>query len=210
MITIALFMRYYSSYRKLQYAKKKQQHGEQFWRIVHNHEISNWRQQARDYTQQARLWQENDEINRTIQNNASQKSLIRLKLWNTRQPRRIHQRLRTLPLWTPDKKELHYCTVVSPQKIVECGIWNMISDHQNSIKSSKINNSKETLIWTLRTSTTTSRYVSMQLLDSNKILFLVTSSPTDTTSFQNNSSQIVITLPILGMFRYTLPLKTHC
>ena len=47
-------------------------------------------------------------------------------------------------------------------KLVACGLSNMRSANQNYINSSSIQNSKATLIWTSRTSTTTSIFVSMQ------------------------------------------------
>ena len=58
-------------------------------------------------------------------------------------------------------------------KLVACGFSNMISAHQNCMNYSTRQNSKETLIWTSRTSTITSRYVSMQLLDSMNTFFLL-------------------------------------
>ena len=47
-------------------------------------------------------------------------------------------------------------------KMVACGLSNMISDHQNSMKSSSGHNSKVTLIWTSRTSTNTPICVSIR------------------------------------------------
>ena len=71
-------------------------------------------------------------------------------------------------------------------------------------------NEKEALLWNSITLTTMSRFVSMRLLDSENKFFLITSSSKDTLSLNNISYQILINLPILGVFRYTLPLDTHC
>ena len=150
---------------------------------------------------------------RNSQNNPKQclqQSQIILTLWNLRQPRRIHQILCNLPLWYQLSGELHHWMVDSLQKLVVCGIWNIRLAHQYSMNSSYRQNSKETLLCTLRTSTTTKKYVSMRWLDSEKTSFLVTSTSKDTLSLQNTSSQIVITLPIIGVFRYTITVDNHC
>ena len=145
--------------------------------------------------------------------NTSKKRLqqwrIRLTLSNPRQPRRIHQLLQTLPLWYRLIGGPHHWTVDSLQKLVTYGFWNMIPDHQNSMNSSSRYNSKETLICTSRTFKITSRCVSMRRLESDENFLLITSLSKDNPSFQNTFPQIVITLPILVMFRYTLPLDTN-
>ena len=46
-------------------------------------------------------------------------------------------------------------------KLMACGLSNMRSDHQNYMNYSSIHNSKATLLYISRTSTTTSRCVSM-------------------------------------------------
>ena len=51
-----------------------------------------------------------------------------------------HQILRTLPLWSQLTGELHHWTVDIIRKLVACGISNMRSDHQNSMKSSSRQN----------------------------------------------------------------------
>ena len=147
------------------------------------------------------------------QNNSKQclqQSQIRLTLWNTLQHISIHQSLWTLPMLSQISVGIHHWTVESLQKLVACGLWNMRSYDQYYMNSSSRHNSKETLIWALITSTTTSICVSMRWLEYDKTFFLVTSPSTDTMSLQNNACQIVLTLPILGMFRYTLPLDNHC
>ena len=68
---------------------------------------------------------------------------------------------RNLPTWYRITGGIHHWTMETLKKLVACGISNMISDHQNYTKSSSRKNSKETLLWTSRTSTTTPRYVSM-------------------------------------------------
>ena len=95
------------------------------------------------------------------------------------------------------------------KKLVVCGPSNMISAHQNSMRSSSRQNSTETLLWISVTYITTSRCDSMRLLDSSNTSLLVTSHSKDTLSLKNTSSQITITLPVPGMSRYILPLDTH-
>ena len=90
-----------------------------------------------------------------------------------------------------------------------CGPSNIRSSHQKDMSSSSRQNSKETWLWISRTSITSSRCVSIRWLDWDKTSFLVTSPSKDTLSLKNTSSQIAITLPITGIFRYTLPLNTH-
>ena len=46
----------------------------------------------------------------------------------------------------------------------------------------------------------------MRLIEYNKTLLFITSPSKDTLSLNNTSSQIVITLPIYGMYRPTIPL----
>ena len=70
-------------------------------------------------------------------------------------------------------------------------------------------NSKDILLWISRNSTTTSGCVLMQWLGSKKTSFLVASPWKYTLILKNASIQIVITLPIPVMSRYTLPLDTH-
>ena len=94
------------------------------------------------------------------------KSWIILTLWNPFNPRSIHKRFRNPPLWSRKTRGLRHWTVDSIWKLVACGIWNMISTHQTFMNSSSGYNSKETLLWTSRASTTTSRCVLMRLLDS--------------------------------------------
>ena len=140
----------------------------------------------------------------------SHQSRIILTLWNPRHSIRIHQNLQILPLWSHITGGIQHWMVDSPKKLVTCGILNMRSAHQNSMNSSSRHNSKDTLIWTSITSTTTSRCVSMRWLDSDNTYFLLTSPSKYTLNLKNTLSQILIILPILGVFRYTLPLDTHC
>ena len=91
------------------------------------------------------------------------------------------------------------------KKMVACGLSNMRSAYQNYMNSSSIQNSKATMLCTSITSTTTSRCVSMRKLDSEMTFFLPTSLSKYSLSLKNTSSQIGITLPILGMHRPTLP-----
>ena len=135
---------------------------------------------------------------------------IRLTLRNPPQPIIIHQIPRTLPLCSCITGGLHHWTVDTLQKLVACGISNMISAHKNYMNYSSRHNLKETLICISRTYTTTSRCISMQWIDSYNNLFLVTISSKDALSLKNTSSQIFITLPILGMFRYVIPFYNHC
>ena len=88
----------------------------------------------------------------------------------------------------------------------------MRSAHQNSMKSSSGQKSKTTLLWTLRTSTTTSICISMWRLKYKKTVLLVTSISIskDTLIFNNNLSQIVTNLPILGAHRPTIHLENCC
>ena len=73
----------------------------------------------------------------------------------------------------------------------------------------KKHNLKTTLLWNLRNYTTTSRYVSIQWLASEKNFFLITSPPKETLILKNILYQIVIILPILVTYRPTLSLDTH-
>ena len=140
----------------------------------------------------------------------SHQSRIRLTVLKPLKPRSIHQSLRDIPLWSRLTGVIYYWTVDSIQKLVACGLWNMRSDHQDSVSSSSRQNSKKTLFWTPRISTTTSKCVLIHWLDSEKTFFLVTSPSKGTLILNNTSSYIVITLHILGMFIYKLPLGTHC
>ena len=136
-------------------------------------------------------------------------SNIRLTLWNNFQPRRIQQSLLNIPLWSRITGEIHHWKVGSILKLVACGILNMRSYHQDYMNYLSRQNSKETMLYTSRTSTTTSRCVSLRWLDSKNNFFLVTSTSTDTLILNNTSYQIVITLPSIGMTVYKLPLGTH-
>ena len=124
--------------------------------------------------------------------------------------RRTHPRLRILPLWSRLTRRPHYWEVEILRKLVACGISNMISAHPNSMNSSSKQNSKATLLWNSRTSTTTSRCVSICCLDSEKTFLLLSSASKDNLSLKNTSSQIVITLPIIGIIIPTITLDTHC
>ena len=95
------------------------------------------------------------------------------------------------------------------KKMVTCGLSNIGSSQQNSMNYSSMQNSSSTLIWTSRTSTTTSRCVSMRWLESNKTFFLVTSPSKYTLSLNNTSSHIVIALPVLVVLRPTTSLDAH-
>ena len=94
-------------------------------------------------------------------------------------------------------------------KLVPCGPSNMISAHQNSMSSPSRQNSKETLLWILRTFLTTSICVSMWWRDSEKTSFLITIPSKYTLSLNSTSSKIAIALPIPGISVYILPLDTH-
>ena len=135
---------------------------------------------------------------------------IRLSFLNNHQTIRIHQSLSILPLCSRIARRIHHWKVDIPQKLVVCGLSNMRSARQNSMKSSSIHNSNSTLLCTPRTSTTTSICVSMLWLYSEKNFLLITSPSKDTLSLKNTSLQIVLTIPILGMLRPTLTLDTHC
>ena len=78
------------------------------------------------------------------------------------------------------------------------------------MNSSPRQNSKAALLWTSRTYTTNSRRVLMRWLYSKKTLFLLTNPSKYTLILNNTLYQIVITILILGMIRYTLPLDTYC
>ena len=134
---------------------------------------------------------------------------IRLTFRNTHQPRRIHQILRTLSLWSLLTGGLHHWNGDALPKLVACGPSNMISAHQNSMSSSSRHNSKDILLRISNISLTTSRCVSMRWLYSENTYFLITSPSKDTLILNNILSQIANTLPTPGMSRYTLPLDTH-
>ena len=91
---------------------------------------------------------------------------IRLKFRNPNQKRRIHQSIRVLPLCSQLTRGVHHWKVDILQKLVACGLSNMISSHQNYMNSSSRHNSKEKLFWTSRNSAPISRCVSMRQLDS--------------------------------------------
>ena len=86
---------------------------------------------------------------------------IRFKYKINHQKIWINQRTRILPLWYQLKIRLQHFKVEILQNIVECGLSKMRPAHQNSMNFSSRNNSKETLIFTSKTSTTPSIYVSM-------------------------------------------------
>ena len=134
---------------------------------------------------------------------------IRLTFRNTHQTRRIHRLLQTLPPWSQLKRGIHHWEGETLPKFVTCGPSNKRSAHQNSMSSLSRQNSKETLLWILRTSSTTSSFISMLRLDSDKTSFLITSPSKDTLILKNTLSQIANTLPNRGISRYTLPLDTH-
>ena len=71
---------------------------------------------------------------------------IRLKFRNTNQLRRIHQRLRILPMWSQLTIILHHWKLKIIWKLVARVLSNMISAHQNSMNSSSRNKSKATLL----------------------------------------------------------------
>ena len=148
-------------------------------------------------------------ISQKISQQWSHQWWIRLNFRNTHQTRSI-QRLIILPLCSYISIGIHHCKVEIIKKLVACGISNMRSAHQNSMNSSSRQNSKAILLWTSRTSTTTSRCFSMQLLDSVKTFFLISSPSKYTLSLKNTLSQIVITLTILGIPIPRLPLDNHC
>ena len=102
----------------------------------------------------------------------------------------IHQSLRILPLWYQIIRKLHHFKVDILQKLVACGLSNMRSDHQNSMKSSSRQISKATLIWTSGTSTTTSTCVLMRWLDSDKTFLLINSPSKDNLILGNTLYQI--------------------
>ena len=133
-----------------------------------------------------------------------------IKFRNTHQKGSIHQRLWFLLLWSCITRGVHHWKANIIQKLLAYGLSNMRSSHQISINSSSRQNSKATLLWNWRTSTTTSICVSIWWLYSKKTSFLLTSTSKDTLSLKNTSSQIFITLPILGIHRHTLPFYTHC
>ena len=122
----------------------------------------------------------------------------------------IHHRPKVLPLWSQLTRRLCHRKVKILQKKVICGLSNMRSAHQNSMKSSSRHNSKATLICISRSSTTTSRFVSMRVIDSKKTFLLLTSPSKDTLSLNNYLSHIMITIPILGIIRPTITLDTYC
>ena len=57
------------------------------------------------------------------------------KIINHQHKRRMHQSIRILPLWYQIKRRLHHWKVEILQKMVACGLSNIISDHQNSMNS---------------------------------------------------------------------------
>ena len=118
----------------------------------------------------------------------SHKWYIRFKILNTQQKIRVHQRLRIIPLWYRLTIRLHYRKVEIIQKLVSCGLSNMIPPQQNSMKYSSRQNSKATLLWTSITSTTKSICISMQWLDPNKNFFLITSTQKDALILKITSS----------------------
>ena len=72
---------------------------------------------------------------------------------------RIHQLLQNLPPWFRLTIGLHHWKEESMTKFVACGPSNMRSAHQNSMSSSSIQISKETLFYISRISITKSRCV---------------------------------------------------
>ena len=119
-----------------------------------------------------------------------------------------HQRPKILTLWYQLATNLCCCKVDMIWKLVECGLSNMRSDHQNYMNSLTKNNPKGTLLWTSIVYTIISICVSMWWLDSEKTHFLNTSPSNDTLIFTNTSCQIVPALPILGVNRHTTPSTT--
>ena len=100
---------------------------------------------------------------------------IKLECLNPCCPRGIHQIFRTLQLWSHLTGGTHHLTVYTLQKLGACGISNMRSAHQNPMNYSSRQNSNAALLFTLITYTTTSIYVTMRWLESEKTSFLLTS-----------------------------------
>ena len=115
-----------------------------------------------------------------------------------------------LPLWSwITRGTQHYKSDII-LTLLTCGISNIRSAHQSYMNSSSGHNSEATLLWTSRTSTTTSICFSMWWLDSEKTFFLLISPSKYTLILNNTSSKIVSTLFFFWMIRYTLLLYTHC
>ena len=156
-----------------------------------------------------RKWIISQKTSKQWSHQPSHKWWIRLTFINPHKTRRINQSLRILTLWSRLTGVLRHLAVDIIQKLVAYGLSNMISAHQKSMNSLSIQNSKETLLWTSIPSTTTPRCTSMRWLDSEKTFFLPTSLSKYILSLKNTSFHIVVDLPILGVFRFTLPLDTH-
>ena len=135
---------------------------------------------------------------------------IRFKFRIPHQKIWINQSIRILPLLSQLTIGPHHWKVDILQKIMACGLSNMRPDKKDSMNSSWRHNSNMTLIWNSRTSTTTSRFVSMRLLDSKKNFFPLTIPSKYNLSSKTTLSQIVITLTMIGMNKYTIPLDTDC
>ena len=111
-----------------------------------------------------------------------------IKFRNPHIIRKIHQRIRILALWSHLTRGIHNWKVDILQMLVSCGISNMRSSYQNSMNSVSRHNSKATLIWNSRTSTTTSICILMWRLYSKKTFLLVTIPSRVALSFNNTSS----------------------
>ena len=55
--------------------------------------------------------------------------MYKIKIYNTHQTKRIHQRTRILPLWYQPTRILQHWNVEILKKMVACGLFNMKSAH---------------------------------------------------------------------------------
>ena len=94
-------------------------------------------------------------------------------------------------------------------KKMACGLSNISSAHQMYMKYSPRQNSKATLIWTSITYTTTSKFFSMEWLESQNIFFLLFSPSKDNLSLNITFPHIGIALTIILMHTSKLLSENH-